>query len=96
MDEIPANRAKEFEKGLIEFMTKSHPGVGEKIRQSKKFEPETETALKSAIAEFKTQFKATLADASKAPAKDQSKAPAPDQSKPSAPDQTKPEAGKKG
>src|SRR5690242_21103435 len=38
------------------------PGVGEKIRQSKKFEPDTETALKNAIAEFKTQFKAKMAD----------------------------------
>ena len=33
-------------------------GIGEKIRQSKKFEPETEAQLKAAIAEFKGQFTA--------------------------------------
>src|SRR3954467_9509219 len=73
MDEIPVARAKHFESGLIEFMAKSHPGVGEKIRQSKKFEPETETALKSAIAEFKTQFKAKLEADAKAVAKPETK-----------------------
>ena len=32
--------------------------ISEKIRQTKKFEPETETNLKNAIAEFKAQFMA--------------------------------------
>jgi F-type H+-transporting ATPase subunit alpha len=58
MDDLPIGRVKEFELGLIGFLAKSHPGIGEKIRQSKKFEPETETNLKNAIAEFKAQFTA--------------------------------------
>ena len=53
-----ASQVKLFEKGLLEYLAAKHPGVGEKIRQSKKFEPETETALKGAIAEFKAQFTA--------------------------------------
>jgi F-type H+-transporting ATPase subunit alpha len=78
MDDIPAPRVRDFEKSLLEYMAKSHPGVGEKIRQSRKFEPETETALKNAIAEFKTQFKAKepKADEGKAPAKPEAKADA--------------------
>jgi len=56
LDDLPIDRVKAFEKGFIEFLAKSHPGIGEKIRQSKKFEPETENQLKGAIAEFKGQF----------------------------------------
>jgi len=57
-DDIPIARVKEFELALIQFLAKNHPGIGEKIRQTKKFEPETETNLKNAIAEFKAQFMA--------------------------------------
>jgi len=56
IDDVPIDRVKPFEKGLLEHLAKSHPGIGEKIRQSKKFEPETEAQLKAAIAEFKAQF----------------------------------------
>ena len=58
MDDLPINRVKEFELGLIQFLAKNHPGIGEKIRQSKKFEPETETNLKNAIAQYKAEFTA--------------------------------------
>ena len=37
-------------------MAKSHPAVAEAIRQSTKFEEETEKRLKDAIGEFKKQF----------------------------------------
>jgi F-type H+-transporting ATPase subunit alpha len=56
LDDLPVAQVKAFEKGLLEHLAKNHPGVGEKIRQSKKFEPDTETALKNAIAEFKAIF----------------------------------------
>jgi F-type H+-transporting ATPase subunit alpha len=56
IDDIPVDRVKAFEKGLLEHLSKNHPGVGEKIRQTKKFEPDTEASLKKAIAEFKTSF----------------------------------------
>jgi F-type H+/Na+-transporting ATPase subunit alpha len=56
LDDLPTAQVKAFEKGLLEFLQKSHPGIGEKIRQTKKFEADTEEALKKAIAEFKAQF----------------------------------------
>jgi len=61
LDDIALDRVKAFEKELLEHLAKNHPGIGEKIRQSKKFEPETETMLKNAIAEFKTLFVAKKA-----------------------------------
>ena len=56
IDDIPIGQVKTFEKQLLEHLAKNHPGIGEKIRQTKKFEPETEAQLKAAIAEFKAQF----------------------------------------
>ncbi len=56
LDEVPAPQVKAFEKAFLEFMAKSHPGVAEKIRQSRKFEADSEESLKKAIAEFKVQF----------------------------------------
>ncbi len=56
LDDLPVAQVKAFEKGLVEHLAKNHPGVGEKIRQTRKFEPDTETALKNAIAEYKAIF----------------------------------------
>ena len=56
LDDLPTEKIKEFEKQFLEFMAKSHPAVAENIRQSKKFEKETEESLKKAIEEFKAQF----------------------------------------
>jgi F-type H+-transporting ATPase subunit alpha len=58
LDDIPVGRVKAFEKKLLEFMAEKHPGVAEKIRQTGKFEPDTETATRNAIAEFKARFTA--------------------------------------
>jgi F-type H+-transporting ATPase subunit alpha len=68
MDDIPVAQVRAFEKGLLEHLTKKHPGVGEKIRQTKKFEAESEAALKAAVAEFKAQFVAALPKADAKPA----------------------------
>jgi F-type H+-transporting ATPase subunit alpha len=56
LDDLAVSQVKPFEKGFLAFAAEKHPGIAEKIRQSKKFEPDTETALKGAIAEFKAQF----------------------------------------
>jgi F-type H+-transporting ATPase subunit alpha len=56
LDDLPTASVKAFEKGLLEFLSKNHPGIGEKIRQTKKFEADSEEALKKAIVEFKAQF----------------------------------------
>ena len=58
LDDIPLDRVKAFETDFLAFMAKGHPTVAETIRQSKKFEKETEENLKKAIAEFKSQFSA--------------------------------------
>jgi F-type H+-transporting ATPase subunit alpha len=58
LDDLPVERVKPFEREFVAYMAEKHPGVAEKIRQSKKFEPDTESALKNAIAEFKAQFTA--------------------------------------
>jgi F-type H+-transporting ATPase subunit alpha len=56
LDDLPSDRVKAFEKGLLEHLAKSHPGIGEKIRQTRKFEADSEGQLKGAIAEFQAQF----------------------------------------
>jgi F-type H+-transporting ATPase subunit alpha len=56
LDDLPAAQVRAFERGLLEFLAKEHPGIGEKIRQSKKFEADSEEALKKAVAEFKARF----------------------------------------
>ncbi len=56
LDDLPIDRVKAFEKGLLEHLAKNHPGIGEKIRQTRKFEEDTEANLKKAIQEFKAQF----------------------------------------
>jgi len=59
MDDVPVPQMKAFEKGLLEHLAKKHPGVGEKIRQTKKLEADTEAALKAAVGEFKAAFAAS-------------------------------------
>jgi F-type H+-transporting ATPase subunit alpha len=58
LDDIPVGQVKAFEKEFLAFAAEKHPGIAEKIRQTKKFEPDTETALKGAIAEYKAIFTA--------------------------------------
>jgi len=56
LDDIPIGKVKAFEAGFHKFMQERHPAVGETIRQTKKFEAETESRLKKAIEEFKAAF----------------------------------------
>jgi F-type H+-transporting ATPase subunit alpha len=56
LDDLPLGRLKAFEEGFLEFMASHHAAVGEAIRQSRKFEAETEERLKKAIEEYKAQF----------------------------------------
>jgi F-type H+/Na+-transporting ATPase subunit alpha len=58
LDDVPTPQVKVFEKGLLEHLHKNHPGLGEKIRQTKKFDAEVEEPLKKAVTEFKAQFMA--------------------------------------
>jgi F-type H+-transporting ATPase subunit alpha len=57
LDALPVERVRAFEKQFLAFVREKHPAVGEKIRQSRKFEPETEAQLRKAIEELKETFK---------------------------------------
>jgi F-type H+/Na+-transporting ATPase subunit alpha len=58
LDDVPVDRVTEFEAGLRQFMSASHPAIAEAINRDLQITPETEQALKDAINEFKrsTQF----------------------------------------
>jgi len=56
LDDLQVDRVREFETKFLAFMREKQPAVAEAIRQSKKFEPETEERLKKAITEFKGTF----------------------------------------
>jgi F-type H+-transporting ATPase subunit alpha len=58
LDDLPAEKVREFERKLLDFLAEKHPGIGEKIRQSRKFEADSEEALQKAVAEFKASFTA--------------------------------------
>ncbi|MCL0028142.1 F0F1 ATP synthase subunit alpha [Peptococcaceae bacterium] len=56
LDDIPLEKVKEFEQGLLQFLRKEKPEIGKSIREAKKIEPDTEEKLKAAIEEFKKTF----------------------------------------
>jgi F-type H+-transporting ATPase subunit alpha len=58
LDSLPVGRVKAFEKEFLTFMHDRHPGVGEKIRQTKAMDATVEAELKAAVAEFKAAFAA--------------------------------------
>ncbi len=56
LDEYPADRLKAFEEDFLRYMHDKHSDVVEQIRVDKKWTEEIETAVKSAIEEFKKTF----------------------------------------
>jgi F-type H+-transporting ATPase subunit alpha len=56
LDDLPVERAREFERGLIDHMRSRHSGIGETIRDTGKLEDDTQEALEKAAGEFKDQF----------------------------------------
>ncbi len=54
MDDVPVDRVRPFETGLLRFMEASHPEIGKKIVDSKDLDKDNEDALRKAIQEFKT------------------------------------------
>jgi F-type H+-transporting ATPase subunit alpha len=53
MDDVPLDKVSAFEQDFNRFMHSNHPKVVESIVTDKEIKPETENALKDAIAEFK-------------------------------------------
>jgi len=53
VDDVPADDVSAFEEDLQRFMASNHPEIGKAIAENKDVNPETEEALKKALAEFK-------------------------------------------
>ncbi|MGD0765583.1 MAG: F0F1 ATP synthase subunit alpha [Dehalococcoidia bacterium] len=53
LDDVAVEKVRDFEVAFIRFMESSHPQIGQNIEEQKEIKPETEEALKAAIAEFK-------------------------------------------
>src|SRR5450631_533960 len=56
IDDVPVERVGEFEKGLVRFLSTDHPEIEKDITDKQQITPETETALKAAVEEFKKGF----------------------------------------
>ncbi|WP_046470131.1 F0F1 ATP synthase subunit alpha [Allosalinactinospora lopnorensis] len=55
-DDVPVEDVRRFESDFLEYVGREHPGVLQNIRESGKFEDETEATLKDAIETFKQSF----------------------------------------
>ena len=53
VDDVAVDKLTAFETSYHRFMAANHPEIGESIAREKQIKPETEEALKKAIAEFK-------------------------------------------
>lgn len=56
LDDVPVAACSKFETDLYQFLAANYPNIGKTIAESKNFSPETETALKTALVEFKKSF----------------------------------------
>jgi F-type H+/Na+-transporting ATPase subunit alpha len=56
IDDITVEKVIPFESGLNSYLDTNHPEILKDIREKKELKPETEAALKNAIAEFKKGF----------------------------------------
>jgi F-type H+-transporting ATPase subunit alpha len=59
LDEVPIEDIRRFENEFLDHVKRTAPGVFETIRETGKFEDDTATKLKDAIAEFKKGFETT-------------------------------------
>ena len=56
MEDVPLDRAAEFEQGLLRHVSDSHPGILESIQETKDITDETEASLNQVIADYKSTF----------------------------------------
>ena len=56
IDDVPVNKAVDFETNFHRFMEARYPKIGKAIAKEKDISPETEKALKAAISEFKKGY----------------------------------------
>ncbi len=53
LDDVHPDKIRDFEVGFLKFMHDKYPGIGEKIKQTKDLDAETEKLLRSAIEDYK-------------------------------------------
>ncbi|MBV2365305.1 F0F1 ATP synthase subunit alpha [Streptomonospora nanhaiensis] len=56
LDDVPVEDVRRFEEDFLDYLSREHGKILDNIRESEKFEDETEAALKEAIADFKATF----------------------------------------
>ncbi|MUL40075.1 F0F1 ATP synthase subunit alpha [Streptomonospora sp. PA3] len=56
IDDVPVEDVRRFEGDFLDYLSREHSKILDNIRESGKFEDETEAALKEAVAEFKRTF----------------------------------------
>ncbi|MBQ6126642.1 MAG: F0F1 ATP synthase subunit alpha, partial [Erysipelotrichaceae bacterium] len=59
LDDIPLNRVREYEKGLLEEMNRSHIELIEELKEKKKIDDELNRRLSEAVSAFTDRFKTT-------------------------------------
>ncbi len=56
LDDLPLEKVRSFEQGLLQFLRNNKPEIGKSIREEKQIKPEVEEQLKAAIEEYKKSF----------------------------------------
>jgi F-type H+-transporting ATPase subunit alpha len=56
MEDVPLDRAGEFEQGLLRHISSSHPDILESITETNDITDETEAKLNQVIADYKSTF----------------------------------------
>jgi F-type H+-transporting ATPase subunit alpha len=56
LDDVAVNAVSRFETSLYQFLSANYANIAKTIADTKAFSPETETALKAALTEFKKSF----------------------------------------
>ena len=56
MDDVPLDKCRDFESGMLDHVRSRHSGLLEKIKETGKLEDDTIETLKSAAEEFKSSF----------------------------------------
>ena len=58
VDDVPVNKVRDFESGLLEYIRDKHPQVREEVQSKKKIDEEFGGRLQQIIADYKktTQF----------------------------------------
>jgi F-type H+-transporting ATPase subunit alpha len=57
LDDLPANRVKDFEKGLLAFVDQKYPDIFHDLREKKTMSEELKKKMADAVSHFKNQFK---------------------------------------